>query len=185
LLVVSVVDIHLLLDLALKSVLQRLGVSIPQCFGWVVLFQQKTKLSVNVIPKWGCLLLNTINWIECHIDIDFAKCNVFHCNKICSFGRPAKRWGASFGFLGGCLVMGRAWRGASLLLIAAHGDCKGNGARGMGQRRSHCNRSCGCGGRRARAWAWAFYSLCFIRNISECPNGGPIKGVTYLVDYFD
>jgi hypothetical protein len=25
----------------------------------------------------------------------------------------------------------------------------------------------------------------FIRNVSECPNGGPIKGVTYLVDYFD
>jgi hypothetical protein len=24
-----------------------------------------------------------------------------------------------------------------------------------------------------------------IEKISECPNGGPIKGVTYLVDYFD
>jgi hypothetical protein len=29
--------------------------------------------------------------------------------------------------------MGRAWRGASLLLIAAHGDCNGNAARGQGQ----------------------------------------------------
>jgi hypothetical protein len=29
--------------------------------------------------------------------------------------------------------MGRAWRGASLLLIAAHGDCHGNAARGQGQ----------------------------------------------------
>jgi hypothetical protein len=51
LLVVSVLDIHLLLDLVLKSVLQLFLVSIRQCFGWVVLFQQKTKLSVNVIPK--------------------------------------------------------------------------------------------------------------------------------------
>jgi hypothetical protein len=51
LLVVSTVDIHLLLDLALESVLQRLRVSMRQCFGWVVWFQQKTKLSVNVIPK--------------------------------------------------------------------------------------------------------------------------------------
>jgi hypothetical protein len=51
LLVVLVVDIHLLLDPALKSVLQQLRVSIRQCFGWVVWFQQKTKLSGNVIPK--------------------------------------------------------------------------------------------------------------------------------------
>jgi hypothetical protein len=31
--------------------------------------------------------------------------------------------------------MGRAWRGASLLLIAAHGNCNGNGNGAMGQRR--------------------------------------------------
>jgi hypothetical protein len=80
------------------------------------LFQQKTVLSVNVIPKCRCLLSNTINWIECHIDVSFAQCCIFRCNKIYSFGRPPARWGASFGSLGGCLVMGRAWRWASLLL---------------------------------------------------------------------
>jgi hypothetical protein len=43
--------------------------------------------------------------------------------------------------------------------------------------------SCGCG-----AWGAGVddvYSVCFIRNVSECPNGGPIKGVEYLVDYID
>jgi hypothetical protein len=51
LLVVPVVGIHLLLDLALKSVLQGLRVSLWQCFRWVVFFHQKTILSVNAIPK--------------------------------------------------------------------------------------------------------------------------------------
>jgi hypothetical protein len=51
LLVLLVVAIHLLLDLALESVLQGLRVSVWQCFRWVVFFQQKTVLSVNVIPK--------------------------------------------------------------------------------------------------------------------------------------
>jgi hypothetical protein len=69
LLVVLVVDIHLLLDLALKSVLQGLRVSLFQYFSGVVFFQQKTILSVNVIPKVLRLLSNTINWIECHVDI--------------------------------------------------------------------------------------------------------------------
>jgi hypothetical protein len=30
-----------------------------------------------------------------------------------------------------------------------------------------------------------FYSVCFIRNVSECQMEVRIKGVTYLVDYFD
>jgi hypothetical protein len=38
---------------------------------------------------------------------------------------------------------------------------------------------------RGRANTIDFYSLCFIRNVSECLNGGPIKRVTYFVDYFD
>jgi hypothetical protein len=29
-----------------------------------------------------------------------------------------------------------------------------------------------------------FYSVCFIRNVSECQMEVRIKGVTYLVDYF-
>jgi hypothetical protein len=29
---------------------------------------------MNVIPKFLGLLSNTINWIECHMDIGFAKC---------------------------------------------------------------------------------------------------------------
>jgi hypothetical protein len=90
LLVVPVVDIHLSLDLTLKLVLQGLRVSLWQCFGWVVFFQQKTILSMNVIPKFLGLLSNTINWIECHIDIGFAKCHIFRSNKICSSGRPPK-----------------------------------------------------------------------------------------------
>jgi hypothetical protein len=147
LLVVLVIDIHLSLDLALKSVLQGLQVLLRQCFGWVVFFQQKTILSMNVIPKLLGLLSSTIDWIECHIDIGFAKYHIFHCNKICSFGRPPKRWGACFGSLGECLVMWRAWRRAYLLFITAHGvlviimamgqEEWGNGAMaamGMGQR---------------------------------------------------
>jgi hypothetical protein len=30
-----------------------------------------------------------------------------------------------------------------------------------------------------------FYSMCFIRNVGECQMEVRIKGVTYLVDYFD
>jgi hypothetical protein len=48
LLVVLVVDIHLLLDLVLKLVLQGLSVSLWQCFGWVVLFQQNTMPSIGL-----------------------------------------------------------------------------------------------------------------------------------------
>jgi hypothetical protein len=39
-------------------------------------------------------------------------------------------------------------------------------------------------GRGARAWA-CFIPCVLIEKVSECPNGGPIKGVTYLFDYFD
>jgi hypothetical protein len=48
------------------------------------------------------------------------------------------------------------------------------------------DRSCVCVdvGRGARAWA-CFIPCVLIQNVSECPKGGPIKGVTYLVDYFD
>jgi hypothetical protein len=30
-----------------------------------------------------------------------------------------------------------------------------------------------------------FIPCVLIEKVSECPNGRPIKGVTYLVDYFD
>jgi hypothetical protein len=44
LVVLLVVDIHLPLDLALKLVLQGLCVSLRQCYGCVVFFQEKTIL---------------------------------------------------------------------------------------------------------------------------------------------
>jgi hypothetical protein len=68
----------------------------------------------------------------------------------------------------------------------------------MGQRHCdhcHCDRSivcvcvlCVC------VWTWGvgrgrgrvLFRVCvLIEKVSECPNGGPIKGVTYLFDYFD
>jgi hypothetical protein len=51
LLVVSVVDIHLLLDLGLKSVLQRLRVPIRQCFGWVVLIPSVRPVPLLMKPR--------------------------------------------------------------------------------------------------------------------------------------
>jgi hypothetical protein len=77
------------------------------------------------------------------------------------------------------------------------GNCNSTGALGqqeamaMGQwhcDHCHCDRSIVCVcvdvGRGARAWA-CFIPCVLIQNVSECPKGGPIKGVTYLVDYFD
>jgi hypothetical protein len=68
-------------------------------------------------------------------------------------------------------------------------------AMAMGQRHCdhcHCDRSivcvcvvCVCGRGEGARQHDRFLFRVLIEKVSECPNGRPIKGVTYLVDYFD